>query len=291
MTPLLLMLLFCLSMLPPAYLRYYPFRHIASRPTKIKLAAGSLLLCAGEMVLLGGCLLSGWLQIVPGTLQKLYNISYLPYELLLMGLVRHYFFRHLFVLGIQGMYMYLLHCLCATLMLQFVGLVDTLPRMGMYMCLYLLALAGSFMPALKFLDWAVPEQVLQQPARIWRYLGPIPVLLVYYQSNLVHIGLMPLSTGFIVPRLFMGIFGGLLSLMLQRGILHLQQNVRLEQKNIRLSRQLQDMQKAVDLLQEEQQKQAILRHDTRHQLQIVAELAAQEKWTDAEKFVREVENA
>lgn len=103
--------LFCISLLPPAYLRYYPFRPIATKKQCRILLAGHLAIFLLEFGILGTLFATETLPFKTGTFQGLYQFLYLPYVLLLMFTIRPYWFRHIFVLGLQSIYMLFIHTL------------------------------------------------------------------------------------------------------------------------------------------------------------------------------------
>ena len=97
---LLPLFLFCVSLLPAAYLRYYPFRSIVRPSTRHFLLCGHLCIFLFEFVLLAGLFGRGLMKFETGTFQFLYYFCYLPYLLLLVFSVRPFWLRHLFVLGL-----------------------------------------------------------------------------------------------------------------------------------------------------------------------------------------------
>ena len=101
--------LFCFSLLPTAYLRYYPFRSIATLQQQRILLVGHLIIFLVEFVLVYALFCSGGVAFRGGVFQKLYFIGYWPHFLLLMFTIRPFWFRHLFVLGIQAIYMVFIH--------------------------------------------------------------------------------------------------------------------------------------------------------------------------------------
>ena len=75
---LLPLFLFCVSLLPAAYLRYYPFRSIVRPSTRHFLLCGHLYIFLFEFVLLAGLFGRGLMKFETGTFQFLYYFCYLP---------------------------------------------------------------------------------------------------------------------------------------------------------------------------------------------------------------------
>ena len=63
---LVTLFLFCFSLLPSAYLRYYPFRSIVPSPTRHVLLCGHLYIFLFEFVLLGALFSRGFLKMESG---------------------------------------------------------------------------------------------------------------------------------------------------------------------------------------------------------------------------------
>ena len=77
---------------------------------------------------------------------------------------------------------------------------------------------------------------------------------------------------YLLPRVLLVGIGGLAVLLVRYGILQYREVVKLQRRNRRLSSQLEQMNRYMQLLRDEQQQQAILRHDSRHQLRLLREL-------------------
>ena len=68
--------LFCFSLLPMAYLRYYPFRVIATPREQRILIVGHLIIFTAEFLLVAALFVLGHAAIQENAFQKLYFICY-----------------------------------------------------------------------------------------------------------------------------------------------------------------------------------------------------------------------
>lgn len=138
------LLLFCFSLLPSAYLRYYPFRSIVRPHTRHVLLCGHLSIFLFEFVLLGALVSRGSLKMESGMFQFLYLFCYLPHLLLLVFTIRPFWFRHLFVLGLQAIYMIFVHILSLEAFKLFLPdswhIGRVLPYFIIYLVLFLLGM-------------------------------------------------------------------------------------------------------------------------------------------------------
>lgn len=178
------LLLFCFSLLPSAYLRYYPFRSIVRPHTRHVLLCGHLSIFLFEFVLLGALVSRGSLKMESGMFQFLYLFCYLPHLLLLVFTIRPFWFRHLFVLGLQAIYMIFVHILSLEAFKLFLPDSWHIGRVLPYFIIYLVLFLLGMPLALKIIGRLfTPEQLTSPRSAFWPYLGPVPLLLCYYHAN------------------------------------------------------------------------------------------------------------
>ncbi|MCD2436467.1 hypothetical protein LQE88_10820 [Acidaminococcus sp. NSJ-142] len=289
-------LLFCFSLLPSAYLRYYPFRILASRSVRRFLLCGHLIIFLLEFVLISVLYSQGVLVSRTHTYQQLYFISYLPHVLLLVFTIRPYWFRHIFVLGLQSIYMLFIH----TVSMEIYKLGwpakweahEMLEYFGLYLFLFLLG-----MPLMqRLLGWLFTRKQLRVRPAYWYYLGPVPLLLCYYLTNMDYYDLPTEAVTPVSIYVYTLLSRGILLLVavclvaaVRSGIRHADQLRRQKEKNVVLQDQLEQLNLYAALLQKEQQKMAILRHDSRHQLRLLAQLTEQGYFAEAEKQLKQLQ--
>lgn len=285
--------LFCFSLLPSAYLRYYPFRSIVQSPTRHVLLCGHLYIFLFEFVLLGALFSRGFLKMESGMFQFMYFFCYLPHLLLLVLTVRPFWFRHLFVLGLQAIYMLFIHTLSLEVFKLFLPEAwqsnRVLPYFVIYQFLFLLG-----MPlALKIIGGLfTPEQLTSPRSAFWPYLGPVPLLLCYYHANQGYFILNPdelfqpaLQIYTLITLSMLVLVALFLVLSIQGGLQQVQKMFRLKEQNLQLQEQLNALNDYGVSLRKEQQELAILRHDSRHQLRLLAELTESGQYEEAEKHL------
>lgn len=176
--------LFCFSLLPPAYLRYYPFRSVAGPRRRKVLLLGHLWIFFLEFLLLAALFSRGALKLESGMFQFLYLFCYLPHLLLLVFTIRPFWFRHLFVLGLQAIYMIFVHTLSLEAFKLFLPDSWHIGRVLPYFIIYLVLFLLGMPLALKVIGRLfTPEQLTFPRSAFWPYLGPVPLLLCYYHAN------------------------------------------------------------------------------------------------------------
>ena len=174
-----------------AYLRYYPFRVIATPREQHILIVGHLIIFAIEFLLVTALFASGLAPMAGSAFHKLYFICYWPHFFLLVFTIRPFWFRHFFVLGIQGIYAVFLHTVTVLLLKQI--WMQTTYFASLYFLCYLGLLLLSF-PGMIWLlgKLFTREQLLRgkPTAAFWKYLGFVPLLLTYYQGSMGYATLL-----------------------------------------------------------------------------------------------------
>lgn len=288
---LLTVFLFCLSLLPTAYLRYYPFRVIATPREQRILVVGHLIIFLTEFVLVYALFRSGSMPFRSGVFQKLYFIGYWPHFLLLMFTIRPFWFRHLFVLGIQAIYMVFIHT--ATLLLLKQGWQQINFSLYQYFVFYL----GLLFLSMPLMMWLLGrlftrEQLLRgkQTAAFWKYLGFVPLTLAFYQGSMGYAELLQqveilsgIRLYMLVSRVILVVIGVILVISVRSGFQQIRRMFQAKERSVKMQEQLREIHDYANTLQEEQQKLAILRHDSRHQLRMLAELIESGHYDEAER--------
>ena len=85
--------------------------YVAGPRRRKVLLLGHLWIFFLEFLLLAALFSRGALKLESGMFQILYLFCYLPHLLLLVFTIRPFWFRHLFVLGLQAIYMIFVHTL------------------------------------------------------------------------------------------------------------------------------------------------------------------------------------
>ena len=285
--------LFCFSLLPMAYLRYYPFRISATLSEQRILIAGHLIIFVVEFLLVTALFVSGHAPMQGSAFQKLYFVCYWPYFLLLMLTIRPFWFRHFFVLGIQGIYTVFLHT--ATILLLKQLWMQTTYFASLYFLTYIGLLLLSF-PGMMWLLRGIftREQLLkpQQMAAFWKYLGFVPLILTYYQGSMGYVKLIQqvedlsgIHLYMLVSRFILVIIGISLIISVRSGFHQVRCMFLAKERSMKMQEQLREIRAYADNLRDEQKTLAILRHDSRHQLRMLAELIESGHYDEAERHL------
>ena len=274
-----------------AYLRYHPFRVIATPREQHILIVGHLIIFAIEFLLVTALFASGLAPMAGSAFHKLYFICYWPHFFLLVFTIRPFWFRHFFVLGIQGIYAVVLHTVTVLLLKQI--WMQTTYFASLYFLCYLGLLLLSF-PGMIWLlgKLFTREQLLRgkPTAAFWKYLGFVPLTLVFYQGSMGYADLLQqvedlsgIHLYMLVSRVILVIIAVILVISVRSGYHQVCIMLRAKERSMAIQEQLREIHDYADTMQKEQQKLAIMRHDSRHQLRMLAELIESGHCDEAER--------
>ena len=274
-----------------AYLRYHPFRVIATPREQHILIVGHLIIFAIEFLLVTALFASGLAPMAGSAFHKLYFICYWPHFFLLVFTIRPFWFRHFFVLGIQGIYAVFLHTVTVLLLKQI--WMQTTYFASLYFLCYLGLLLLSF-PGMIWLlgKLFTREQLLRgkPTAAFWKYLGFVPLTLVFYQGSMGYADLLQqvedlsgIHLYMLVSRVILVIIAVILVISVRSGYHQVCIMLRAKERSMAIQEQLREIHDYADTMQKEQQKLAIMRHDSRHQLRMLAEFIESGHCDEAER--------
>ena len=274
-----------------AYLRYHPFRVIATPREQHILIVGHLIIFAIEFLLVTALFASGLAPMAGSAFHKLYFICYWPHFFLLVFTIRPFWFRHFFVLGIQGIYAVFLHTVTVLLLKQI--WMQTTYFASLYFLCYLGLLLLSF-PGMIWLlgKLFTREQLLRgkPTAAFWKYLGFVPLTLVFYQGSMGYADLLQqvedlsgIHLYMLVSRVILVIIAVILVISVRSGYHQVCIMLRAKERSMAIQEQLREIHDYADTMQKEQQKLAIMRHDSRHQLRMLSELIESGHCDEAER--------
>lgn len=136
------------------------------------------------------------------------------------------------------------------------------------------------------------EQLLRgkPTAAFWKYLGFVPLLLTYYQGSMGYATLLQqiqdlsdIHLYMLVSRIILVIIAVILVISVRSGFQQIRYMFQAKERSLKMQEQLREIHDYADTMQKEQQKLAIMRHDSRHQLRMLAELIESGHCDEAER--------
>lgn len=281
---LILAFLLAFSLLPPAYIRYVPFQTIVTPHTKRILIGMYMCIFLCEFLGMNAAFYTAALAPTWMFCKFFLMVAWIPYFLVNLCIIRSYIPQHIFILGMQSIYMISMHTLSMNIVLSWVPAAQFDAYIVVHEVLYI-ALFILFLPIIRwfFLKIFLQHQAIHRPY-IWKYCCLIPLLISVNQGFFMA-SPSPLSQLYIWPRFFNALAGIALAMAVYQGISHLSQRLIIHKKNILLQNKLQQLHQYTRSLDASYRRMSVLRHDTRHQIRILSALLQEENTDEALAFI------
>lgn len=264
--------LFFLSLLPSVYLRYLPFHAILTPKTKQRLLQGYTVIFFSELTI---TLLLFYTDTIPysfHTFKIFYAFfGYLPYILLNLCMIRPYLTQHIFIFGIQMILAATVSHISIALVVFFTGMDSFFQYFSFYCALYIAVYLLLFPFVLPFFRQIFLRFSSVSTDRFWLYICPLPHLILFhdlYFSSSKDL----LILEHLIPRLLLFTSGIFLALAAWRGLEHVLQQTAATERNLDLLTRMHSIGEYTRSLKEKQERLAIVRHDLRHNAQMLANL-------------------
>lgn len=266
--------LFILTLLPSVYLRYLPFRPILDEHTRKSLLQGYAAIFFCENILL---LLLLFSDLIPYTFQTYKHIyffaGYAPYFILNLILIRPYWAQHFFILGIQQILAGTISSIAVILTLFFVGIKNFFDHFYLYCLLYLILYLAAFPLVLPFFRKIYLRFSSINTDRFWLYIAPLPFLAIFHETY-YSVGEKVLALDYVVSRFLFFSMGIFIALTAWRGLEYILAQTASTERNLALLRRMNSFGAYTRSIQDKQARLAILRHDLRHNIKMLADLIA-----------------
>ena len=278
--------LFMLTLLPSVYLRYLPFRSILSDEKRKSLLHGyaAIFFCENTLLLL--LIFSNILPFAFQTYKHIYFfVGYTPYFVLNLILIRPYWAQHVFILGIQQILAGTVGTCSAILTLFFVGIDNFFDHFYLFCLIYLTLYLLTFPLVLPFFHQIFLRFSSIRTELFWFYIAPLPFLTIFHEI-FYSVGNKVVVLDFFVSRLIFAAAGVFIALTAWRGLDHILQQAATTERNLTLLRRMNSFGSYMRSLQEKQARLAIVRHDLRHNVKMLADLIARGEDEAAVQLIR-----
>ena len=266
--------LLLVSMLPSVYLRYLPFRSVLDAHKRKYLLRGYAIIFFLELT---GTLFLLYDGIIPYNFPTFKIIwiffGYIPYVLLNLSLIRHYVAQHFFILGIQQILAGTISTFAVTITLFVAGKDDFFLHFKLYSVIYLTLYLSSFPIVLPFFRQIFLRFASISTDRFWHYISPLPLLIILHES-FYSLGDKVLNLHYFLPRLIFFSSGIFIALTAWRGLEYILTQAAATERSLTLLRRMNSFRAYTRSMQDKQARLAIVRHDLRHNIKMLADLIA-----------------
>jgi len=274
--------------IPGLIIRYLPFANVISKAQKKKILYTYISIFVLQNVVLNFILHDKLAAITPLTYKRLIFACALAYVIANIVLIRNKLFRHLFIVSMQSGYSLFLHSLIAVIMSN-IGEKISIPRQfALQTILYTILFTVVTVPLWKYVRKTLIYKYSAARDYYWNIIWLIPALAVYSDvittMNDQWINTWPQ----IVSRLLtaLALIVSWKCIYLDFEALEKLQN--LESVNKLLHIQKESIIEQADILNENEKKIRIYKHDMRHSLHILLSLIENNSYEEAIKYIREL---
>ena len=264
--------LFLLSLLPAVYLRYLPFRSILAPKVRRRLLQGYALIFFAEFAISVLLFFFGILSYGFHTFKLFYIFfGFLPYFLLNLCMIRPYIAQHIFILGMQFILSSTISTIAILLVLTFNNESDFFDHFATYCALNLTIYLTALPIVRPFFRQIFLRFSTISTDRFWLYICPLPLLMLTHD---VYFSTSPevLASRYLFPRVLLFVCGVLIALAAWRGLEYILQQAATTERNLALLTRMNSIGEYTRTLQEKQARLSIVRHDLRHNAQMLADL-------------------
>ena len=264
--------LLLVSMLPSVYLRYLPFRSVLDAHKRNYLLHGYAIIFFLEITGTLFLLCDGVIPYNFPTFKIIWIfLGYLPYFILNLILIRPYVAQHFFILGIQQILAGTLSTFAVTITFLVAGKDDFFSHFKLYSIIYLTLYLSSFPLVLPFFRQIFLRFASISTDRFWHYISPLPLLIIVHES-FYSLGDKVLNPHYFLPRLIFFSSGIFIALTAWRGLEYILTQAAATERNLALLRRMNSFRAYTRSMQDKQARLAIVRHDLRHNIKMLADL-------------------
>ena len=264
--------LLLVSMLPSVYLRYLPFRSVLDAHKRNYLLHGYAIIFFLEITGTLFLLCDGVIPYNFPTFKIIWIfLGYLPYFILNLILIRPYVAQHFFILGIQQILAGTLSTFAVTITFLVAGKDDFFSHFKLYSIIYLTLYLSSFPLVLPFFRQIFLRFASISTDRFWHYISPLPLLIIVHES-FYSLGDKVLNPHYFLPRLIFFSSGIFIALTAWRGLEYILTQAATTERSLALLRRMNSFRAYTRSMQDKQARLAIVRHDLRHNIKMLADL-------------------
>ena len=259
-----------IAQIPGLILRYLPFSKLLTSKQKKHLILWYVLCFILQNILFFMILTN--IAPNPATYKTLITIGSLLYLLINLVMIKRMFFQHLFILGMVSNYALVLHSFSAIILSQYVHTIPPHRQLIIQTGIYLLLLTLSIYPIWKLLKHSFIFNISTDDNYYWHIIWLIPFFL-YIGNTVVTMNRSWINTWQqLVARIATGSAALVAWKTVSLDFKELKEKLSLQSTNKLLHIQMEGINHQAEIIHENNEKINILRHDMRHNIQILSTL-------------------
>jgi hypothetical protein len=259
-----------LAQLPGVLLRYIPFSKLVTKKQKSK-----LLVCYSICFILQTIILftlAGNSKINPLSYKIVIMIGATTYFFMNIIIIKKMFFQHAFILGMQGVYSLSLHSFVAIILHQYTQNIAPTNQLMIQSFSYLLLFILTAYPLWQLVKNSFILNISSEHNYYWNIIWLIPILLYFSNVIITMNGNWINTWQQFISRLLTGTATFVIWKCVNLDFKELDEKLALSQTNKLLNIQMEAITQQAKNIHENDEKLRILRHDMRHNVQMLSSL-------------------
>lgn len=270
-----------IAQLPGIAIRYLPFANFVTAVEKQRLFKFYLVWFISKIIILT------YVFQIFGSKFLIYKLMLIicafPYFFINLAIIKNRTAQHLFILGMQGIYSFLLHTLATMVIVVLTTYHNYSPYwlLTLQTIFYLILFALSFIPLRKILKNIFVAYHSVNDNFYWQTIYPLPLLLCLNNMFLALHESRVDSWFQLISRFSFGLSFFVICRCIHVDLKTLEKRFELAHNNKLLGVQITSLKEQFNLVEETEKKLNIMRHDMRHQLQLLNTLIREQDLTSA----------
>ncbi|MCR5175949.1 MAG: hypothetical protein K6C05_03770 [Anaerovibrio sp.] len=257
-----------------AYCRFLPFKEKLTPDLITKIWKRYNIWAITDCILISFLLMK--LGINYSSYKLIFFIGWIPYVLITLYYIKHKIPEHLFVYGIQALYAFMLHSFANMIISSLFG-ENNVELLHIHLILWILIFALTLPWTKKLFSSLLPDNLFFSDTTLRWLIALLPISIYLGTSmNIINITFLP-SWEERLSRLTIPIIFFILYSVIQFNSYEISKKQELTHNNSVMLHQLRYLKRQNQLIQENEERLSVLRHDLRHSYRIIYTLLEEGK--------------
>lgn len=279
-----------LAQIPGLILRYAPFSRLVTKRQKKNLLIGYTICYVLQNIFLLLAIAKANVAISPVLYRTIVPLGSFSYFIINCVVIKKLFFQHFFVCGMQGIYCLVLHSFVAIILGLYGENIAMHKQLMIQSSTFLFLFILAAYPLWKLIKKSFILNISSDHNYYWKVIWMIPALL-FISDIIITMDSNWISTWQqLIARILMGFTVFVLFKCVNLDFIELQEKLALSETNKFLHIQMESIKQQAKTINENHEKIRILRHDMRHNIQMLSSLIDSRKLTVASLVLSELNN-
>lgn len=268
------------------FVRYVPFRTILSARQKRQLLFSYGVFFVFQLAVL--IFLLPDLPLTPGNYKLINLCGGACYFIINCILIPRQFFKHLFILSLQATYYLFLHSFVVLSVVRFFPHLPIIQQFQVQSLGFLALFTLTLYPMWRFLKNSFIPRIAGEKNYYWKWVWLVPCLTLFGNMIITMDGAWISTWPQFIARMLTAVSVFAAWKCISLDFEELDEKIRVKNENELLNIQIKAIADNADLLEKKEEKIRVLRHDMRHQVQILLSLMSEDENDKALEVIRQL---